>query len=101
MSVDLPDYRRASRTVPCSYCDALAGEPCRTPRGRAATYDHGARSNVVAAAFRIGIEGGLRDALGIASGEDDPDVIRREIRRQLDVIRRGNLRREGEIGGAS
>lgn len=99
MSAELPDYKRANRTVPCPYCGALAGQPCRTPRGRA-TYDHGARSDIVGAAFRIGIEGGLRDALGLAAREDAPGAMR-EIRRQYDFVRRGNLRREAEIGSAS
>lgn len=96
MSRELPDYKRANRTVPCSRCGAEVGESCRTPRGRA-TYDHGARSDVTSAAFRIGVEAGLSDALDLIDWNTGTmDEVRKIIANQHRMIRRGNLRREQE-----
>ena len=90
---DLPDYRRAARTVSCSRCGAAPGEPCRTSSGRA-DREHAVRHNLVATAFRIGVESGLSDALVILGAAATLVEACEQTARQHEFVRRGNLKRE-------
>ena len=58
----MSEFTQAARSVPCDFCGAAKGEPCRTPRGRT-TFNHSVRDYTVRAAFFFGYEAGLRDAV--------------------------------------
>lgn len=96
-AAQLPAWRRSSRTVPCPFCGAAVGSPCRTGAGRA-TYEHGARSSITRRAQNIGYEEGLRDALLLLDWKstEGVEVIRDQVATQLDMVRRHNVREEAQ-----
>lgn len=54
--------RKAALDIPCAYCGAPCGTPCRTISDRRATYTHVARNWPLINAFGNGYEEGRRDA---------------------------------------
>ena len=75
--MSLSDY---ADTIPCAYCGADAGEPCRTSSGAWATHPHSARFWPLQRVWVDGFEDGQRDILGALDAGWDAYIDRARTR---------------------